>query len=406
MRTGAAPKTDLRIVSPVHQALRTGVITQGRRLILSGNDAIVRGAIDVGARGYFGYPITPSTEIEEGAARYLLGMGGVFLQTEDEIAAIGAAIGASLAGLKVFTASSGPGISLKQELIGFAAITEVPLVIINVQRAGPSTGGPTDVGQSDVMQARWGTHGDHPIIVIAPNSPQECYEETIRAFNLSERYRMPVIILSDAKVGQMKEPAILPPLASIPIVNRRKPVGSPRDYEPFGLTEDGVPPLAGFGDGFRAHFTGLYHGRNGLPTKDPAMVDEQLRRIHAKLETAEAKADILKTEEFVTDDADVVVVAFGITSRAAKDAVILARQAGIRAGLLRPITLWPSDEVTILRVLGRAKKVIVPELNLGQYGLEIDRLAGHLSPKPQVVGINKVDTALISPADILREIKI
>ena len=259
------------------------------------------------------------------------------------------------------------------------------------------------------MQARWGTHGDHPIIVVAPYSVQECYEETIRAFNLSEKYRCPVIILTDAIVGQMKEPVLLPPREDIPIVDRVKPAGSPEEYEPFGLTTDGLPPLSNFGDGYRAHFTGLYHGRNGLPTKNPKMIEEQLLRIHAKLNTPSAKKDILKTELFQTEDAEILVIAFGITGRAAKDAVIQARQKGIKAGFLRPLTLWPSDEDNIIKTLSQVKKVIVAELNLGQYVLEIERLAYKMSRRenrvpPPITSVCRVDTLLISPQDILKEI--
>ncbi len=401
---------DLQLISPIRAAIREGIVKEARRLNLGGNEAIAKAAVEAGARFFSGYPITPSSEILEYVARHLFRYGGSYLQMEDEIGGIAAAIGASLSGVKAFTATSGPGFSLKQENLGFACITEVPLVIVNVQRAGPSTGGPTDVGQADVMQSRWGTHGDHPIIVITPYSVQECYEETIRAFNLSEKYRVPVIILTDAKVSQMKEPVLLPPKELLPIVNRAKPTGSPDKYEPFALTPDGLPPLASFGEGYRAHFTGLYHGRSGLPTKNPAMIEEQLKRIHAKLETPTAKDEILKTELFFTEDADFVVIAYGITARAAKEAVVQARLKGIKAGLLRPITLWPSDEESVLKVLQRVKKVIVAELNLGQYILEIERLAYRMSRReqkvpPPIISINRVDTDLITPEDILKELK-
>lgn len=399
---------NLRLVQPVHEAIREGSLKKVRKLTLGGNEAIAKAALEAEARFFAGYPITPSSEILEYVARHIFRYGGSYLQMEDEIAGIAAVIGASLGGVKSFTATSGPGFSLKQENLGFACLTEIPLVVVNVQRGGPSTGGPTDVGQSDVMQARWGTHGDHPIIVICPSSVQECYEETIRAFNLSERYRTPVILLSDAKVSQMKEPVLLPPKDDLPIVNRPRPTGSPDKYQPFGLTPDGVPPLAPFGEGYRAHFTGLYHGRDGLPTKNRRMIEEQLNRIHAKLATPEAQRDVLKTEQFQTEDAEFLVVAYGITARAAKEAVVQARRKGIRAGLVRPITLWPSDEKVISQALARAKKVIVPELNLGQYVLEIERLACRMSQKerripPAIVPVGRVDTTLITPEDILKE---
>lgn len=401
---------DLAEVDPVRNAVRRRTLTSVRRMTLGGNDAIAKAALEAGARFFGGYPITPSTEVLEYVARNIAGFGGSYLQMEDEIAGIASAIGASLGGVKAFTGTSGPGFSLKQENLGYACLSEIPLVVVNVMRGGPSTGGPTDVGQSDVMQARWGTHGDHPIIVVSPSTVQECWEETVRAFNLAEKYRTPVIILSDAKVSQMKEPVMLPPLAAVPVVDRARPAGSPDDYEAFGPTPSGVPPLAAFGEGYRSHFTGLYHNRKGLPTKDPKLVDQLQQRIHAKLDTREARRDILKTERFLTDDAEVLVVAYGITARAAKDAVIEARAAGIKAGLLRPITLWPSDEEAVIEALGRVRRVVVAELNLGQYRLEVERLAYHAAQRsqklpPQIVGLHRVDTRLITPADILGEIR-
>ncbi len=402
-------RLDMRPVAPIGAAARDGTISTVRRTILSGNEAIAKAALEVGARFFAGYPITPSTEVLEYVARHIFRFGGTYLQMEDEISSIAAAIGAALGGVKAFTATSGPGFSLKQENLGYACLTECPLVVVNVQRGGPSTGGPTDVGQSDVMQARWGTHGDHPIVVIAPHSVQECYEETIRAFNLSERYRVPVIVLTDAKVSQMKEPVMLPALDVVPVVNGAKPISTPQEYQPFGLSPDGIPPLAAMGEGYRAHFTGLYHGRDGLPTKDPRMIEEQLLRIHAKLETPRAKADIEKAEAFFLDDAEVVVVAYGITARAAKDAVVQARRQGVRAGLLRPITLWPSAQAVLPGVFERVRKIVVPELNLGQYVLEVQRLAYESARRaqkvpPEVVAINRVDMQLIAPSQILREL--
>jgi len=404
------PQTvDLQPVDPVRTAIRNGIIKEVREITLGGNDAIAIAAMDAGAKFYSGYPITPSTEVLEVVAQKIFQFGGTYLQMEDEISSIAAAIGASLGGVKSFTATSGPGFSLKQENLGYACLVEASLVVVNVQRGGPSTGGPTTASQSDVMQARWGTHGDHPIIVISPYSVQECYEETIRAFNLSEKYRVPVVILTDAKVSQMKEPVLAPAIEAIPVFERIKPTCAPSDYQPFGLSSNGIPPMAAFGEGFRTHFTGLYHGRDGLPTADPAMIEEQLLRIHAKLETPQAKADIQKTEEFLCDDADTLVVAFGITARAAKDAMVAARHQGVKAGLLRPITLWPSDSSAIKKALGRAKKVVVPELNLGQYVQEIQRLAYELSQEtnsvpPPIAQINCVDSNIINPEQILKEI--
>ena len=418
LKPAAAPKreapgnspfaVDLRMLNPVREAVRNGSLKQVRRLTLGGNDCIAKAALEAGATFFGGYPITPSTEIMEYVARHIFSVGGTYLQMEDEIGGIAAAIGASLGGAKAFTATSGPGFSLKQECLGYACYCEIPLVLVNVMRGGPSTGGPTDVGQSDVMQARWATHGDHPIVVVSPSTVQECWEETVRAFNISEKYRVPVIVLSDAKVSQMKEPVMLPPLAAVPVVNRAKPTSSPEDYEAFGPTPTGVPPLAAFGEGYRTHFTGLYHGRKGLPTKTPKLVDESQQRIHAKLQSVDALRDILKTERFYSDDAEVLVIAYGVTARAAKDAVIQARAAGLRLGLLRPLTLWPADTGAIVEALSRVRKVVVAELNLGQYRLEVERLAyeaarrGNTVP-PAVCGVHRVDTQLITPADILQE---
>ncbi|MCC6750050.1 MAG: 2-oxoacid:acceptor oxidoreductase subunit alpha [Deltaproteobacteria bacterium] len=396
-------------IDPIRSAVRRGELTQVRRLTLGGNEAMAKAALDAGARFFAGYPITPSSEVLEYVARHIFKVGGSYLQMEDEIASIAAAIGASLGGVKAFTATSGPGFSLKQENLGYACITEAPLVVINVQRGGPSTGGPTDVGQSDVMQARWGTHGDHPIVVLAPYSVQECYEETVRAFNLAEALRVPVIVLTDAKVSQMKEPLVLPPVDELPVVGRAHPTGAVGAYEPFGLSPDGVPPLSPFGAGYRAHFTGLYHGRDGLPTKDPKVIAEQLLRLQGKLETPAARALITKTEAFLMEDAEVVVVAFGITARAAKDAVVRARHAGVKAGLVRPVTLWPADDEALSRAFDRARRVVVPELNLGQYVLEVERQAYQWARRaqrvpPEIRPMHRVDTLLISPEEILKEL--
>ncbi len=405
-----AAAIDLREINPVRRAVSSGRLKRVRRLTMGGNEAIAKGALEAGARFFGGYPITPSTEMLEYCAARMFGVGGSYLQMEDEIASIAAAIGASLGGVKAFTATSGPGFSLKQENLGYACLAEIPLVVVDVMRGGPSTGGPTDVGQSDVMQARWGTHGDHPVIAIAPHTVQECWEETVRAFNLAEKYRTPVLVLPDAKVSQMKEPLMLPALEEVPIVNRLKPAGTPGEYEAFCPNATGVPPLAAFGEGYRAHFTGLYHNRKGLPTADPKQIGELLNRIHAKLRTPEAKRDILKTEEFLCEDAEILIVAYGITARAAKDAVLQARAEGVKAGLLRPVTLWPSDEERIMAHLSRARRVIVAELNLGQYSLEVERLAYRMARRdnrvpPAITGLNRCDTLLLTPRDIHRAIK-
>jgi 2-oxoglutarate ferredoxin oxidoreductase subunit alpha len=321
---------DLRRVNAVQEAIQAGRLTQVRRTTLGGNDAIAQAALEAGARFFGGYPITPSTEVLEYSARYIMGHGGSYLQMEDEIAGIAAAIGASLGGVKAFTGTSGPGFSLKQENLGYACILEIPLVVVNVMRGGPSTGGPTDVGQSDVMQARWGTHGDHPIVAIAPATAQECWGD-VRAFNIAEIPHTGAAA-AGCQVGQMKEPLV-----------RRRSIWCLSSIAPIRPARPGLRPRPDLsacrrwrpaGEGYRSHFTGLYHNRKGLPTKDVRLVDQLQKRIHAKLETREAQADILKTEEFFAEDAEVLVVAYGITARAAKDAVLEARAQA--SGLLRP----------------------------------------------------------------------
>lgn len=368
--------------------------------LMQGNEAIAEGALAAGARFFAGYPITPSTEIAELMAEKLPLRGGKFVQMEDEIASMAVVIGASLAGLKSFTATSGPGFSLKQENIGFAAIAEVPCVIINVQRFGPSTGIPTAPSQGDVMQARWGTHGDHPVIALCPSSVQESYSLTIKAFNLSEKYRTPVIFLTEEVIGHLRERVVLPKPGEIPVVNRKKPPAGLKNYLPFAPDEDGVPPMADFCSGYRFHVTGLIHDESGFPTTNPELAEKLINRLHDKVSAN--IDDIVYYEHFLTEDAEIVVIAYGAVSRSARRAVKEARAAGIKAGLFRPITIWPFPEKQVEALSRQARSLIVPEMNLGQLKCEVERAAKHGA---RVVGLSRVNGEMITPAEIFTEIK-
>lgn len=363
---------------------------------MHGNEAAAEGAIAAGCRFYAGYPITPSSEIAEILSGRLPEVGGVFIQMEDEIASMAAIIGASLGGLKSATATSGPGFSLMQENLGFAVMSEIPCVVINVQRVGPSTGLPTKAAQGDVMQARWGTHGDHPIIALTPSSAQETYHLAVRAFNLAERFRTPVILLMDAIVAQLKEKVEVPDPASLQIVPRAAPSVPPADYKPFPFARGQVGPLAVFGQGYRYHVTGLLHDEHGYPTEDPAVVSAWWEHMATKLDAH--LDEILAWEETQLTDADLALVAYGGTARAAAHAVTLARAEGIKLGLLRPITLWPFPEEAVRRLAGQVRGLIVPELNLGQIRYEVERLSAGRAP---VEGLHRADGLQITPDQIV-----
>jgi 2-oxoglutarate ferredoxin oxidoreductase subunit alpha len=368
--------------------------------LLQGNDACARGAVYAGCNFFGGYPITPSTEVAEVLASELPKTGGKFIQMEDEIGAMASVIGASLAGSKALTATSGPGVSLKQELIGYACIAETPCVIINVMRGGPSTGMPTGPGQSDVMQAMWGTHGDHAAIALTPASCQEIFEETVRAFNLAEKYRMPVQVLYDEIVGHMRERVEFPEPGELEVINREAPSVPPEDYKPYDDTKGQVPPLAAFGSGYKFHVTGLNKAADGFPTTKAELVDaEERRQINKVLDN---RADIEKNEEYLVDDAEIVVWAYGSTSRSARYAVNELRKEGIKAGLFRPLTIWPFPEKRTAELAKKCKAIIVPELNLGQMILEVDRMSkGNCA----VIGINRVDGEPINPGQIIAQVK-
>lgn len=370
--------------------------TDPKAQLLSGNEACVYGALAAGVRFFAGYPITPSTEIAEGLAEQLPKCGGKFIQMEDEIASMAAVIGASLAGLKSMTATSGPGFSLKQENIGFAAMTEIPCVIVNVQRYGPSTGLPTSPAQGEIMQARWGTHGDHPAIVFMPSSVKETYDLTVKAVNLAEELRTPVIILLDEIVGHMRERVELPSPEDLTIVDRIKPTGDPQDFLPYKPGPNLVPPMPAYGDGYRFHVSGLVHDETGFPSGKGSDGDASIRRLLAKVE--KRRPSIAQAELYQTEDADVVVVASGSVGRSARAAVKEARAQGIKLGLLRPITAWPFPAEALAAVSITAKTIIVAEMNLGQMLLEVERL---VAGRAQVFGLNRIDAELITPDEII-----
>ncbi len=372
-------------------------MAEKKRKLMQGNEACAEGALYAGCRFFAGYPITPSTEVAEALSLRLPKVGGKFIQMEDEIASISAIIGASLAGLKSLTATSGPGFSLKQEGIGYACLAEVPCVIVDVMRGGPSTGYPTGPSQSDVMQARWGTHGDHPAVVVAPSTVQEILTETVRAFNLSEKYRTPVIIVYDEIVGHMREPITIPEPGELEVVDRVKPDCPPEEYLPYDDKYE-VPPLAAYGEGYRFHVTGLNHKADGFPTNDPALIEEGNKRIIRKIENN--KKDIWKNDAFELDDAEIGIFAYGSTARSARYAVKEARSKGIKAGLLRPLTLWPFPEDAVSELSKKVRAIIVPEMNLGQIVHEVGRIARD----SEVEGIHRVDGEPITPDQILEVI--
>ena len=366
---------------------------------MTGNEACAEGALMAGLRFFAGYPITPSSEIAEILSYRLPQCGGRFIQMEDEIASMGAVIGASLVGAKAMTATSGPGFSLKQENIGYAAMAEVPCVIVNVMRGGPSTGLPTMPAQGDVMQARWGTHGDHPIIALTPNSVRETLDLTIRAFNLSERFRSPVILLLDEIIAHVNERIEIPDIREIEIVERQKPDISPEKFLPYKHTESMIPPMVSFGEGYRYHVTGLVHDETGFPTNDPVEIEKLLTRLNHKLYFHEK--EITDVEEFLLDDAELGIFAYGSTSRSARRAVRLARENGIKAGLLRPRVLWPFPGEPVRKFAERVSHIIVPEMNFGQIAHEVEWA---VCAKSEVVKVNQVTGEPIAPPKILETI--
>jgi 2-oxoglutarate ferredoxin oxidoreductase subunit alpha len=378
---------------------KKGLMPEGSHF-MNGDVACAEGAIAAGCRFFAGYPITPATEIAEHLAQRMPEVGGIYVQMEDEIASIAAVIGASYAGLKAMTATSGPGFSLMQENIGLAVMTEAPCVIVDVMRGGPSTGQPTLPGQQDVMQAKWGSHGDYEIIALAPSSVQEMFDLTIEAFNLSETYRVPAILLADEVVGHMWEKVVIPPAERIKIVNRKKANVPPEAYAPFMPDDDLVPPMACFGEGYSFHATGLTHDEHGYPQTSSSEAQQKL--VKRLCDTIRKNADrIIRVEEVMLDDADVVVVAYGIVARAALSAVRKARENGIKAGLLRPITLWPFPEKHVAKIAKQAKAIVVPEMNCGQLVREVERAA----KETPVAFLSKLGEEPHTPMEILEAIR-
>ncbi len=364
--------------------------------LIQGNNACVLGALAAGCRFYAGYPITPSSEIAESMARELPRLGGKFIQMEDEIASIAAVIGASVGGLKAMTATSGPGFSLMQENLGYAVVAEIPCVIVNVMRTGPSTGLPTSPSQGDVMQARWGTHGDHPIIALAPASVREAFDLTVAAFNFAEQLRTPVIVLMDEVVGHMREKVELPGIRPEDIVNREMPTVPPEWYEPFGNPVSDVPPLAPFGEGYRYHITGLLHDPRGFPTERLDEIQPWIQRVFRKIERH--RDEICMWEEDGIEDARLLVVAYGSTARSARQAIKIARaRHGRKVGLLRLKTLWPFPEIAVEQAAENVQRVIVPEMNLGQIALEVERVVG----RSKVLRIGHADGQMVIPEEIV-----
>jgi 2-oxoglutarate ferredoxin oxidoreductase subunit alpha len=348
-----------------------GVLTGAH--FLDGDQACCEGALAAGCRFAAGYPITPSTEVVERFAARIPRIGGVFIQMEDELASSIAILGAAWAGKKAFTVTSGPGFSLMMEHIGLAAMTETPCVFVNVQRGGPSTGLPTLPGQADMMQARWGSHGDYGTIALAPNSPQECFDLTIHAFNLAETYRVPVLVMMDECVGHMTEKVVIPPAEEIVVAVRRYTSKERGEYLPYQCDGDLVPEMAKAGDGYRFHVTGLTHDERGYPDMSWQAQEKLVGRLVDKIrKNADA---IVRYEEKETEDADVVVLGYGITSRVILRAVRMAREKGLRAGFFRPVVVWPFPEKRIRSLAERVKAFVVAEMNLGQVVHEVERCA-------------------------------
>lgn len=368
------------------------------QFFIQGNEACARGAIEAGCRFFAGYPITPSTEIAEDMALMLPKEGGVFIQMEDEIGALGAVIGAVWGGLKGMTATSGPGFSLMQEHIGYAVMTETPLVIVNMQRGSPSTGQPTMASQSDMMQARWGSHGDYEIIALSPSSVQECFDFTAEAFNLAEKYRVPVMVMSDEIIGHMREKITIP--EEVDITYRKMPEESPEKYLPYKAPSDGTSAMPAFGDGYKVHITGLTHDERGYPdASNPQTHSKLVNRLCNKIR--KHTDDIARIKDEFTEDADVIILSYGAPARSALTAVKNAREQNIKAGYVKLETVWPFPEKLIKDAATNAQKVIVVEMNLGQIYYEVERIL----PDKEVELLPKIGGEIHLPTEILDKIQ-
>ncbi|GAB6152148.1 2-oxoacid:acceptor oxidoreductase subunit alpha [Desulfosporosinus burensis] len=371
------------------------------RQFLQGNEAVVEAALDAGCRYFAGYPITPASEIAEYMAKRMPQQKGIFMQMEDELASMSAIMGASWAGAKGMTASSGPGFSLMQESIGMAVMTETPCVVVDVQRSGPSSGQATRVAQGDIMQAKWGSHGDYEIIVLYPNSVQELYDKTIEAFNLSEKYRTPVILLSDEIIAHMRENIDIP--ETVEIINRKTP--RPEDKEnflPWKPDADGIPPMAKFGDGYKIMVENNTHDYSGKTNQtDAKLHTELIYRLSNKI--LDNKQDIIKTEDLFLEDADLVVISCGCVSRSALEAVRIARGKGLEVGYLRLITIWPFADEQIAKAALTTKKMLVAEMNTGKLLREVKRVVDPY--EVEVSHLPKIGGDYHTPGDILASIE-
>jgi len=366
--------------------------------LMQGNEAVAMGSLAAGCRFYAGYPITPSTEVAEVMSRELPKVGGKFIQMEDEIASIAAIIGGRVGGLKSMTATSGPGFSLMQENIGYAAIAEIPCVIVNVQRLGPSTGQPTAASQGDVMQARWGTHGDHPIIALSPTSVAQSFELAVKAFNFSEKYRTPVILLTDEIIGHMREPVDLPDFATVEKFEMAV-TETPATYKAFRNGPGDVPPMASFGQGYRYHITGLFHDEVGFPTQRLDEIDPWLERVNGKLDRH--ADDILLYQKDYEPGARTAILSYGASARTARHAMKVLRAKGEKVNLFTALTIWPFPEAAVEELADSVDRIIVPEMNLGQLALEVERIAG----RRKVVRVNRANGEMVTPEMVLNAVE-
>jgi len=377
--------------------MRSSVLT-GEHFI-NGDVACAEGALASGCRFFAGYPITPATEIAETMSRRMPEIGGIYIQMEDEMASMNAILGASSAGVKSMTATSGPGFSLMMENLGLGLMMEIPCVLVNVQRGGPSTGLPTIVGQQDMMQARWGSHGDYEIIALSPYSPQEMFDFTIKAFNLSEKYRLPVLLMADEVVGHMTEKVVIPKKTEIKRVERKKPKASAKKYTMYKADADLVPAMASAGEGYKVITTGLTHDEKGYPAMNAEAQEKLIKRLCDKILLN--SADIIEVEEFYTEDAEIIVLAYGSPARSAMSAVKMARKERIKAGLFRLITVWPFCEEMVFNLSKKAKVIIVPEINRGQIVREVERA---VKGKVEVILLAK-QARIHTPQEILKVIR-
>lgn len=370
-----------------------------REIITTGNSLLAQAAIDCGCKFFGGYPITPSSEVAHEMSRLLPKVGGKFIQMEDEISGISVALGASMSGVKAMTASSGPGISLKSEQIGLGYIAEIPLVVVNVMRGGPSTGLPTRVAQGDILQAKNPTHGDVCSIAVAPGSLSEIYTETIRAFNLSQRFMQPVFLLLDETIGHMQGKAIIPELSDIKVIDRKEFTGDKENYLPYDVKDDEPAILNPFFKGYKYHITGLHHGPTGFPTEDGKLVDYNIHRLFNKV--LKHQNEVENYEEYKLNDAEICIIAYGSVSLSVKTAIYTLREDGIKVGLFRPVTLWPSPEKKLKEIGKKFKNILVAELNMGQYLQEIQRC----TLRDDFKTLLKANGRPISPAEIIAQIK-